>query len=172
MSPTSATHGLSAAAPHARCDYATLATQAKAAAQAAGVNLAVYTRYVYAFPQNACTWWGLGSVGGEPSHSATGKQTWYYVEYRQALGFDSFLSSNSNVLNGVVIHAGSPADGNSSYLLDMAPATASWSDPGLVVGQSFTDPAAGVTITPVAVGSTGAAVSVHFGPLACAPPPP
>ena len=38
------------------CDYATLASQAKAAAQAAGVNLAAYTRYVYAFPQNACTW--------------------------------------------------------------------------------------------------------------------
>ena len=51
------------------CDYATLASQAQAAAQAAGVNLSAYTRYVYAFPQNACTWWGLGSVGGKPSQA-------------------------------------------------------------------------------------------------------
>ena len=258
------------------CDYATLASQAKAAAQAAGVNLSAYRRYVYAFPQNACTWWGLGSVGGQPSqawingslalkvvshemghnfglyhaHSldcgttvlgtncttsdygdtidtmgnsaaghfnafhkdrlgwldygtspmitivqadglytiepletaspgpkalailkatdaTTGKQTWYYVEYRQATGVDSFLSSNSNVPNGVVLHTGSPSDGNSSYLLDMTPVTASWSDPALVVGQSFTDPNAGVTITPVSVSSTGATVSVSFGPLVC-----
>src|SRR5262249_18260524 len=39
------------------CVYTTLASQAKSAAQAAGVNLAAYTRYVYAFPSNACTWW-------------------------------------------------------------------------------------------------------------------
>jgi hypothetical protein len=258
------------------CDYSTLASQAKAAAQAAGVNLSAYARYVYAFPQNACTWWGLGSVGGQPSqawingslalkvvshemghnfglyhaHSldcgttvlgtncttsdygdtidtmgnpaaghfnafhkdrlgwldygtspgitvvqtnglytiepletaspgpkalailkatdaTTGKQTWYYVEYRQATGVDSFLSSNSNVRNGVVLHTGSPSDGNSSYLLDMTPITASWSDPALVVGQSFTDPNAGVTITPVSVSSTGATVSVSFGSLVC-----
>jgi hypothetical protein len=258
------------------CDYSTLASQAKLASQAAGVNLSAYTRYVYAFPQNACTWWGLGSVGGNPSqawingslqlkvvshemghnfglyhahsldcgttvlgsscttsdygdpidtmgspaaghfnafqkerlgwldygtspaittvqtgglytlepleatgpdpkalailkstNATTGQQTWYYVEYRRALGFDSFLATNSNVLNGVVVHTGSPADGNSSYLLDMTPTTSSWSDPALVVGQIFSDPVAGVTITPVSVSSTGAAVSVNFGPLAC-----
>jgi len=33
----------------------------------------------------------------------TGSKTWYYIEYRQAIGFDNFLSTNSNVLNGVVI---------------------------------------------------------------------
>jgi len=38
------------------CDYNTLASQAKSAAQATGVNLSTYTRYVYAFPSNACTW--------------------------------------------------------------------------------------------------------------------
>jgi hypothetical protein len=49
------------------CDYSTLATQARAAATAAGVNLANYTRHVFAFPDNACGWWGLGTVGGYPS---------------------------------------------------------------------------------------------------------
>lgn len=258
------------------CDYSTLASYAKQAATAAGVNLSAYNRYVYAFPQNACTWWGLGSVGGNPSgawingnlavkvvghemghnfglyHSrsfdcgtttlgpsctiseygdtldimgnpssghfnafqkerlgwlnydtsppvttvqadgtywldpyeslgsnpkalkilkstdpSTGKKTWYYVEYRKALGFDSFLSSYSNVLNGVVVHTGSESSGNSSYLLDMTPATSSWSDPALDVGLSFYDPDGGVTIAPTWADSASAAVGVTFGGLAC-----
>ena len=49
------------------CDYNTLASQAQSGATADGVNLANYTHYVFAFPDNACGWWGLGTVGGEPS---------------------------------------------------------------------------------------------------------
>ncbi|MBZ0159713.1 MAG: peptidase M11 [bacterium] len=259
------------------CDYNTLASQAKSAATAARVNLSAYSRYVYAFPNNTgCGWWGLGSVGGNPSqawingsfalkvvghemghnlglwHSrawecgtttlgpscsiieygntvdimgnpssghfnafqkerlgwlnygssppittvsgdgtywidpsetlginpkalkilkstdlSTGKKTWYYVESRQAIGFDSFLSNNSNVLNGVVISMGSESSGNSSDLLDMTPATSSWSDPALDVGQSFSDPDSGVTIATTWASSTSAAVNVTFGPVAC-----
>jgi hypothetical protein len=51
------------------CNYNTLASYAKSAALAAGVNLSAYKRYVYAFPNNACSWWGLGSVGGNPSQA-------------------------------------------------------------------------------------------------------
>jgi hypothetical protein len=102
----------------------------------------------------------------------TGQQTWYYVEYRQAVGFDSFLATNSNVLNGIVVHTGSPSNGNSSYLLDMTPASASqnwsdWSDPALVEGRSFHDPDSGVTIATVSVSSTGVLVSVDFASPAC-----
>jgi hypothetical protein len=99
----------------------------------------------------------------------TGNGTWHYVEYRQAIGFDSFLSTNKNVLSGVVIHTGSESTGNSSYLLDMAPTTTYWPGPALDVGQSFHDPDSQVTITPMSVGSTGATVAVSFGPLPCVP---
>jgi hypothetical protein len=50
------------------CDYYGIAAAAEQAATAAGVNLSSYTRRVYAFPAvGACTWWGLGTVGGSPS---------------------------------------------------------------------------------------------------------
>lgn len=263
------------------CDIFSIADYAKQAAQAAGYNLSAYTRYVYAFPQNACGGLGLGTVGGVPSeawiignldlktvshelghsfglyHShalecgnvvlgpqcsvfeygdridtmgniaaghfnafqkqllgwldygispsitkvqtsglytvepleslgsgakglailkstdpATGQQSWYYVEYRRALGFDSFLATNSNVLNGVLIHSGSPSDGNSSNLLDMTPASGSqnwsdWSDPALEAGRSYYDPDSGITIAAVSVSGTAAVVSVNFASQAC-----
>ena len=52
----------------ATCDPFTWATQAKAAATAAGVNLAAFTNYVYAFPKaNSCGWAGLGAMPGKDS---------------------------------------------------------------------------------------------------------
>ncbi len=101
------------------------------------------------------------------STATTGQKTWYYVEYRQALGFDGFLSGNLNVLNGVVIRMGTDSSANSSYLLDLTPATTSWNDPALVLGQSFTDSFAGVTITPVSMNAGSAAVQVSVAPQTC-----
>ena len=49
------------------CDTTALSNYANAAAAAAGFNLSAYSRYVYGFPANACGFWGLGSVGGNPS---------------------------------------------------------------------------------------------------------
>ena len=96
--------------------------------------------------------------------------SYYYVEFRQPLGFDSFLSSStySNVRNGVVIHIASPADANSSDIVDMTPnsstsSTNDWFDPALDLGQTFTDSAAGVTIATTSLSSTGATVQVNFG---------
>jgi hypothetical protein len=51
------------------CDYDAIASSAQAAATAAGVSLSGYTHQVYAFPQNTCGWWGLSTVGGNPSRS-------------------------------------------------------------------------------------------------------
>jgi hypothetical protein len=100
----------------------------------------------------------------------TGAKTWYYLEQRQAIGFDAFLTNGSceqcytqNETNGVLFHVGTDGDGNSGDLLDTTPATLSyyWSfDPSLAVGQSFQDSTAGVTFTPTAVSSSGATLQI------------
>src|SRR5262249_34692111 len=52
------------------CETSAIADQAKSAASAVGIDLAVYTHYVYAFPQNdACGFWGRSTVGGTPSEA-------------------------------------------------------------------------------------------------------
>ncbi len=265
------------------CDYTSIASYAKQAASNAGYTLSNYNRYVYVFPANACTWWGLGTIGGNPSqawiHSRWGftlpvvghemghnfglyhshsldcgtvavaasgcttseygdifdmmgssgntphfnafqkerlgwlnagvspplttiaaqtgtvaytiaptemarntvsralkiakatacntTQQWYYVESRQAGGYDSFVAGNTNVLSGVLVHQVNEGDANSSYLLDMTPATDSWSDPALDAGLTFTDPTSGLTITPTSVGSTATTVNVGFPATSC-----
>jgi len=97
----------------------------------------------------------------------TGMRTWYYVEHRYAFGFDNFLSGNTNVLSGVVVHTGSESGGQENYLLDMTPSTTSWYDPALTAGQSFNDPDAGVTITTLSADATGAMVAVTVAPQPC-----
>jgi hypothetical protein len=96
----------------------------------------------------------------------TGYKTWYYVEKRTAAGFDSYLSPY-NAMNGVLVHTGSEADGQDIYLLDGTPATNSFFDSALTVGQSFTDSAAGVTISTVSADNTGAWVQVTVGSQPC-----
>jgi hypothetical protein len=63
---------LTATIPHdnTSCDYSTWASAAKAAASADGFSTTGYNVVVYAFPQtSACSWWGLGSIGGLPASS-------------------------------------------------------------------------------------------------------
>lgn len=260
------------------CDTNQVASLAQQAATSAGVSLSGYTRFVYAFPQNACTWWGYGQIGGSPTNAwvngsfqlrvvghemghnfglyhahsldcgadvigtnctsseygdtvdimgasawhfsafqkerlgwigatgqppvvsvtstgtywldpyespggsakalkivkegTTGNRTFYYVEFRRPIGFDASMSGYSNLMNGVVVHTGSESTANSSYLLDETPGTTTFSDAALDVGRSFTDPNAGVTITPLSVSSAGASVAVDFGGSPCIPASP
>ena len=279
----------------AACDYTTIASAAQNAAIAAGANPAAYDHLVYAFPQNACQWWGLSSVGGLPSQSwingafeltvlghelghglglyhahaldcgtapvgsvmttayppapgtcfmieygdiidmmgsaypghfsafqkerlgwlnaglsppattittsgtytlesleiqsgnpkalkilksqdpTTGAKTWYYVEARQPIGFDSVLNTTSSTVgivstipNGVLVHVGTEGSGNSGALLDMNPTTDTsiWDwlvDAPLLAGQTFSDTGSGVTMTTQWVNGTAAAVTVSLG---------
>ena len=108
----------------------------------------------------------------------TGAKTWYYLEARQAIGFDAFLTDpiyyTQNETTGVLFHLGTDGDDNSSDLLDMTPATPTsnnWFDPSLVVGQSFQDATAGVTVTPTAVSGAGATVQITFGAVCAAAAP-
>jgi Gametolysin peptidase M11 len=99
---------------------------------------------------------------------STGQKSYYYLESRQAIGFDGFLANEpgQSVLNGVLVHAGTEGNGNSGYLLDMTPATPVyywWYDPALAVGQTFVDPDTGLTMTTDWVTGMGASVTVSFG---------
>ena len=98
---------------------------------------------------------------------STGYKDYYYLEFRSGLGFDSPLGSNSNVQNGMVFHLGTESSPRNIYILDMTPETSSWSDPALTIGSGYTDTLAGVTITPLSTGSTGAKVNISFGSKAC-----
>jgi hypothetical protein len=117
----------------------------------------------------------------------SGKQTWLYVEFRRALGFDSFLTGRNGVLlrgdvtNGVVVHYAEEGNGNSSQLLHMNLDSdarriygfTDWFDPALDVGHTFMDDASGVAITAETADSSSAVVRVSLGSAAtCVPATP
>jgi len=253
----------------AGCDYSTIASQAKQAAANAGYVLSNYNRYVYAFPANGCSWWGLGSVGGNPSqawihskygfslavvghemghnfglyhsHSldcgaaavagsgctaseygdvfdimgnsgtahfnayhkerlgwlnagvspplttvAAGTNATYAIGQLEsvrdavpralkiprgtscsATGEYFYVETRRSVAGGVIVHKITDGSVDSSYLLDMTPATSSWSDAALATNLSFVDPATGLTITPTSVTSSGAQVRVAYPSGSC-----
>lgn len=102
----------------------------------------------------------------------SGEPRWYYIEFRQGLGFDNFLEGNANVLNGVVVRiateTGTPSP-VSSLLLDMTPESSSydWDDPALAFEQSFTDPVSGVELTSHAGVNGTVLVEVGIGEASC-----
>jgi hypothetical protein len=106
----------------------------------------------------------------QQSSSSSGT-TYYYVEERQAIGFDGILANSvpgySNVLGGVLVHIATPSNANSSDLLDMSPSSTWGYAMALDLGQSYTDSAAGVTISPTAVSSSGATVQVTLAGATC-----
>ncbi len=86
----------------------------------------------------------------------------YWLEFRQGFGFDAGLASNSNVVNGVLVHLG-PSDVGGADLLDMTPATDNFGDAALTVGNSFTDPAANMGVTILSKTGATLSVQVRFG---------
>lgn len=97
----------------------------------------------------------------------TGQKNWYYVEFRQPVGFDAPFSNYPYLTSGVLVHMGKDGDGDSSDLLDMTPNSSTlpgseWADAALAVGKTFND-GNGVSITLLSASSSGASVSVSVG---------
>ena len=90
----------------------------------------------------------------------------YWLEYRQATGFDAGLPASAT--NGAIVHLGGTMhqSDRSEYgcwdtcFLDMNPATTTMTDGTLQVGSAFTDAQTGVTISALSKGAGGLTVSV------------
>lgn len=61
--------------PGSSCDYALILNRARDAARSAGLDPNGYSRHVvFFYPSLGCSWWGLGTIGGNPA--------WALVTYR------------------------------------------------------------------------------------------
>lgn len=107
---------------------------------------------------------------------ASGQKTWYYLEYRQAIGFDAVLAGLGNLTTGVQVRTGTLTAGGigTSLLLDMTAgsnATIAYDiwDGALGVGRTYSDGTAGVSFTVVSADANGAVldVTVAAPPVAC-----
>ncbi|WP_105258732.1 NEW3 domain-containing protein [Pseudoalteromonas sp. T1lg76] len=96
--------------------------------------------------------------------ATTGEPLWYYLEYRQPVGFDSFLEGKTGITEGVVLRLATGSDASSSEMLDLTPSSSIWDldDIALVVGNSYTDNEAGVTITTEWANSSGVGVNISY----------
>src|SRR5690606_5886804 len=111
------------------------------------------------------------------SDPATGASRWYYLEYREPVGYDSPLASNANVRDGVLLRSAADSVADSSFALDLTPGSNTgsyydWSDPALTANTSYTDAAAGLTLTTLWTAPSGATVDVRFAAPDCARAPP
>ena len=99
-------------------------------------------------------------MSGFGSGATVDELTYYYVELRaQAAGFDQGLAPQVQVRAGGDYRPAAQS-GLHTWLLDMNPATSTFTDAALAVGRTFTDPAGGVTITATAVTPTSATIAV------------
>ncbi|MFH0805252.1 MAG: hypothetical protein V1916_03605 [Patescibacteria group bacterium] len=101
--------------------------------------------------------------------------SWYYLEYRQPIGFDKVTINYSptvqqlGVPNGVLVHMGnSTGDRFSSTLLDMTPGSMPGGrdifEPALPLGYSYSDPAAGVSFGVLSRDANKMTIRVKFNP--------
>jgi hypothetical protein len=98
---------------------------------------------------------------------ASGQKTWYYLEYRQPVGYDAVLAGLGNLTTGVQVRTGTLTAGGigTSLLLDMTASSNAtiaydiW-DGALGIGRTYSDAIAGVSFTVVAADANGAVVDV------------
>ncbi|QNP41777.1 NEW3 domain-containing protein [Lysobacter solisilvae (ex Woo and Kim 2020)] len=99
---------------------------------------------------------------------SSGKQLWYYIEYRQPIGADAMLGSVGNLTRGVIVRLATEGDRYSSDLLDTTPASyittnGDFQDGALAVGQTYSEAAANVSFTLVSADANGATLDVSIG---------
>jgi MYXO-CTERM domain-containing protein len=93
----------------------------------------------------------------------------YYLEYRGPWGLDTAIKTPQvMVYAGDDVHAASKTS-NWTWLLDMAPSTTNTFD-GLAVGQNFSDPTGGITVTVMSADTTKAVVQIDITGGVGAPP--
>ena len=97
------------------------------------------------------------AAGGSPPVNEPVK--YYYLELRTRVGFDQSMTNAPTVL----VHVGPDYQsamqiGKRTWLLDMIPGTAAFE--GLSVGESFSDPAGGVSFAVQSMTAAGATVNV------------
>ncbi|MGR5276418.1 Ig-like domain-containing protein [Vibrio rotiferianus] len=109
--------------------------------------------------------------------STTGMMRWFYIEYRQSVGFDDFLDGRSysfyrgDVTDGIIIRSATDGDARSSSLLHFKTDSEykavfgrnDWFDPAMPVAGTYTDPDSGVTMTLNSAANGMAEVNIHFG---------
>ncbi|HMF39549.1 MAG TPA: hypothetical protein VKQ32_02585 [Polyangia bacterium] len=108
-------------------------------------------------------------AGGGGS-ATTENLNFYYLELRTPVDFDGTLGNSSALTARVLVHVADDLHtrtqrGVHPFILDMTPSTTGSSglnDAGLAVGQSFTDPAGGLTITNMAMSNSGATIQVTY----------
>jgi hypothetical protein len=114
---------------------------------------------------------------GGGGNATTENLAYYYVELRTPNDFDGTLGNRSALAPTVLIHVADnlrtrTQAGDHTFLLDMTPATTgrtAFSDAGLGVGQTFTDPAGGVSIMVQSLSATGATIVVTSSVNSAAP---
>ena len=98
--------------------------------------------------------------------------SWYYLEYRQPIGYDNVTGFTPTVQqlgipNGAFVRLGPVGDDMTTTLLDMTPGSRSGGldifEPTLQVGSSYLDPVAGVSFGIVSRNAASMAVRVKFG---------
>jgi hypothetical protein len=113
-------------------------------------------------------------TGVQAIRVARDASTYLLLELREPDGtpFDSF-SPSSPLANGVTVRVvNSYSTMSQSQLVDTTPGDGNFSNAPLALNQSVYDPVSNATVKTTAVGSTGATVSVTFGPDSTAPTAP
>lgn len=94
------------------CNVWKIMQYAQAAARAAGIDLSAYSRYVYAIPQVPCGWWGLGTLGGNPS------QAWVKGRWIQSTSVGHELGHNLGLYHSHALDCGTTVLGTNCTTIE------------------------------------------------------